>query len=325
MVFTDQSGAVAAGVAAHDRALAELAAGRVVSAREAEGRAVELLRSVFGPTAADVANVLLGAAQIEQAAGDLNAARAFAADAVTAAQTWGLDDADLVGLRFQSEVTLATLDQALGDLEAAEKRLLEALAAARGVAGAERSVLLLSNALGVTYKFAGRLEDAQRCYDEVYDLLQASPDPDPADLAGLFHNLAGLAHSRGDAASGILWAQRGIAHRAALGDSVGLDLARDYGGLGALHHLAGHVQEARDAYAKAERGTVAALGPDHHEVGVVLANQATLEADVGDATAAIDLYRRALVLLSRALSADHAEVCFIQNNLGALLAARATP
>jgi tetratricopeptide (TPR) repeat protein len=321
MASTDQP--VAAAVAAHDRALAELAAGRVASAREAESRALELLRSVFGPTAPDVANVLLGAVQIEQAAGDLKAARALAADAVHAAHTWQLDDADLVGLRFQADVTLATLDQALGDLDAAETRLLDALGEARGVAGAERSVLLLSNALGVTYKFAGRLDDAQRCYDEVYDVLQSSPAPDPADLAGLFHNLAGLAHSRGDAASGILWAERGIAHRSTLGSAAELDLARDYGGLGALHHLAGHVEEAREAYDKALRGTIGTLGADHHEVAVVLANQAALEADVGDAAAAIELYRRALALLIAALGADHAEVRFVRDNLRVLVAAQA--
>ena len=228
---------------------------------------------------------------------------------------------DLVSLRFEAEVELATLDQSLGDLDAAEARLLDALTQARAVGSAQRSVLLLCNALGVTYKFAGRLDDAQRCYDEVYDLLHASTAPDPGDLAGLFHNLAGLAHSRGDAASGILWAQRGIVLRSGLGQAVGLDVARDYGGLGALHHLAGHVEEARDCYAKAERGTTAALGPDHHEAGVVLANQAALETDVGDLTAAIDLYRRALQVLTRAFGQDHPEVRFVQTNLEALLTA----
>jgi len=45
----------------------------------------------------------------------------------------------------------------------------------------------------------------------------------PATLAGLFHNLAGLAHSRGDAINGIIWAQRGIALRATLGDGAALE------------------------------------------------------------------------------------------------------
>jgi len=319
MVAMDSSTATATAVAAHDQALGDLAAGRTASARDQVSRAVELLTSAVGASDPDVANILLTAASIEQAAGDLSAARLRAAEAVTAAGTWGLEDADLVSLRFEAEVALATIDQALGDLDGAERRLLDALAVAGTAVAADRSILLLTNALGVTYKFAGRLDDAQRCYDQVYDLLHSGPDPDPVDLAGLFHNLAGLAHSRGDAANGIVWAERGIALRSGLGDTAALDLARDLGGLGALHHLAGNTEEARQAYAQAEAGFVAILGPGHHEVGVVLANRAALEAEVGDPTEALVLYRRALTSLTAALGSDHAEVVLVQANLRLLL------
>jgi len=289
------------------------------------------LTSALGASDPDVANVLITASQIEQASGDLTAARTLAAQAVKASRTWGRhddeiadapqtwepDDADLVALRFEAEVALATIDQALGDLQAAEHQLLDALGEARAIPGAERSILLLTNALGVTYKFAGRLDDAQRCYDQAYDLIMAAPTPDPADQAGLFHNLAGLAHSRGDAASGILWAERGIAIRSTIDESE-LDLARDYGGLGALHHLAGHIDDARNSYTRAEQGFVAVLGPDHYEVAVVLSNRAALEAEYGDQTVALDLYRRALTLLTAALGPDHAEVRHVRNNLSLL-------
>ena len=85
MASMDGSGAVAGAVAAHGRALTELAAGRVTTARAEASRAVELLRAALGPADPDVANVLLCAARIERAAGDLPAARALALDAVTAA------------------------------------------------------------------------------------------------------------------------------------------------------------------------------------------------------------------------------------------------
>lgn len=315
----DRSEAVAAAVAADQRALSELAAGHVAEARDAVSRAIAQLITALGPTAPDVANVLLHGAQIERAAGDPGAARVLAADAVTAARTWNSEDEDLVSLRFEGEAELAMLDQALGDLDAAEHRLVAALDDAREIASAQRSVLLLTNALGVTYKFAGRLEDAQRCYDEVYDLLRASPATTPDDLAGLFHNLAGLAHSRGDAASGILWAQRGITIRRQIGNEDSLDLARDHGGLGALQHLAGRLDEARDSYALAEAATTAALGPDHHEVAILLANRAALESDAGDPAGAVELYRRALTLLAAALGGDHHEVAFVHNSLQQVL------
>ena len=316
----DQTEAVAAAVACDEQAVAQLACGKIAEARESVSRAVVLLLAARGSSDPDFANVLLHAAQTEQAAGDLHAARDHAVDAVGVARAWGRDDADLVSLRFGAELQLATLDQAFGDLDAAERRLLAALDEARAIASAQRSVLLLTNALGVTYKFAGRLDDAQRCYEEVYDLLQSSPTTSPNDLAGLFHNLAGLAHSRGDAATGILWARRGITLRMQMGDEDSLDLARDRGGLGALQHLAGHLTEARDSYALAEAATTRALGRDHHEVAVLLANRAALESDAGDPAAAISLYTRALTLLSAVLGDDHHEVAFVRTSLQHVLA-----
>jgi tetratricopeptide (TPR) repeat protein len=230
--------------------------------------------------------------------------------------------ADTVAVAVDAHARALT-QLAAGDVDAAECRLLDAIAVARRVPSAQRSVLLLTNALGVTYTLAGRLEDAQRCYDEVYELLQSSADTSQDDLAGLFHNLAGLAHSRGDAANGILWAQRGIAIRKRLGADAALDLARDLGGLGALQHLAGRLDEARDSYAQAEHAATALLGRDHHEVGVLLANRASLESDAGDTVAAIELYERALTLLSGALGSDHPEVQLILGHLHRLRHARA--
>jgi tetratricopeptide (TPR) repeat protein len=221
----------------------------------------------------------------------------------------------VVALRFDAELELATLDQALGDLDAAERRLLDALTAAVCIPVAERSVMLLTNALGVTYKFAGRLDDAQCCYDAVFRFIPASPAPDPADLATLFHNFAGLAHSRGDFTNGILWAQRGIDIRSALGDAASLDLARDYGGLGALQHLAGDLTCARECYARAERDLATALGADHHEVAVVIVNRAALEFDTGNPAAARRLYHRAHTSLSAALGSDHHEVHLVEAHL----------
>ena len=62
------------------------------------------------------------------------------------------------------------------------------------------------------------------------------------------------------------------------------------------------------------------LGPDHYEVGVVLANRAALEAEFGDPEVGLDLYRRALALLTAALGSDHAEVHFVRRNMNLLLA-----
>jgi tetratricopeptide (TPR) repeat protein len=313
------SSAIASAVALHAQARAELAAGRIATAREAASGAVEMLLAAGGPSDPDVVSVRFTAADIEQAAGDSAAARTQAAAAVAATQAWTLDAPDLVSLHFEAELRLATLERELGDGDAAERRLLDVLEQAREAARAERFVVRLTTALGVTYTAAGRLDDAQRRYDEVYDLMQSSPDTTPDDLAGLFHDLAGLAHSRRDVASGILWAQRAIALRATLGDSAALNLARDHAGLAALQHLAGKLDDARESYARAERGTTEALGPDHHEVGVLLASRAALESDAGEPAAAVGLYERALTLLTPALAPDRGEIAAIRGHLRLLL------
>jgi tetratricopeptide (TPR) repeat protein len=310
------STARAAAIAAHALAVDALAKGRWGLARDAVSRASELLDCTGAVTDPEVVNVLLTAADVERAAGDPRAARAKAAAAVAATRTWTLDDPELAALRLEADVALATLDVVLGDFDGAERRLLASLADA--AACSKRAVLVLVNALGVTYKLAGRLDDAQRCYDEVYDLLQSTRGVGPADFAVFFGNLAGLAHARNDAANGIVWARRGIALRASLDDGGGIDLARDYGCLGALQHLAGRLGDAARSYELAEGVLAAALGPDHYETGVVLANRSSLEADRGDLAAARRLGERAHAILSAALGSDHAEVARGRNNLAAM-------
>jgi tetratricopeptide (TPR) repeat protein len=269
---------------------------------------------------AGAVHVLLARADVEQAAGRPRAARANAAAAVANARTWSLDDPALADLRVGAEATLATLDMVLGDLSAAERRLRAALAG--DVARSARAVLVLVNALGVAYKFAGRLDDAQRCYDQVYELLRSSPETCEADLAVLFHNLAGLAHARGDVVNGIVWARRGIEIRATLPFDAEVDLARDYAGLGALQHRAGRLHDAESSYARAESVLANRLGPEHYETGVVLANRASLAADRGDAGAARELGRRAFAVLSAALGRDHPEVARVRDMLLAFAPAR---
>jgi tetratricopeptide (TPR) repeat protein len=304
-------------VAAFTQATDDLAAGRITSARAAMATAVRLLTDALGATAPDIANARLGAVQIERAAGDLRAARTHAAAAVAVATTWSLEDPDDVALRLDAECCLAVCDQELGDLDGAERRLLAALELAAGAAAGDDSVLKLTNALGVTYKFAGRLDDAWQRYQEAYALILRADPPDPETLAALYHNLAGLAHSRGEAEAGIAWAQRGIAMRRAHG-LEGLALARDLGGLGALQHLDGDLDAAQASYAAAERAFLACLPPDHPELGVLCANQAALAADRGTPVVAIESYRRAERLLTAALGPQHADVQVVRRQLHAL-------
>lgn len=304
-------------VAAFTRAMDELAAGWLDRARVSMADAVRRLSASLGPTAPDVANALLGAVQIERAAGELRAARTHAAAVAAAAADWPSADRDVLALRLDAECCLAVCDQELGDLDEAERRLLDALELAAGSGAGDRSLLMLTIALGVTYKFAGRLDEAFHRYEQAHVLIKRAEPADPESLAALHHNLAGLAHSRGEAPAGIAWAERGIAVRRAHG-LEGVALARDLGGLGALQHLAGELDAAARSYDAAERIFREHQGVGPTEVAVLDANRAALAADRGDVPAAVVHYRRADAALSGALGPDHADVRFVREQLRAI-------
>jgi hypothetical protein len=126
----------------------------------------------------------------------MNATTTIARDHSEVTTAARLDDAGLVGARFEAEVALARLDQAAGDVDAAESRILDAIAEARMAPTGARSLLFLVNALGETYAAAWRLDDAERCYREAYGLIRAARSPNAADRAKLFNNLAALTKAR---------------------------------------------------------------------------------------------------------------------------------
>src|SRR5262249_21182208 len=149
-------------------------------------------------------------------------------------------DADTLALWCQAQQRLAGLDRLDGDFRAAAARLHRVLDAASAAFGeGAMAVVSAANALGVVDKYAAGYDAAEAAYRRAMAAAEALLGRDPLIEAGLLHNMAGLAHSRGDAAAGIPLAERGAALRArALGDDHP-DVARDLNALGALYHMAG--------------------------------------------------------------------------------------
>ena len=145
-------------------------------------------------------------------------------------------------------------------------------------------------------------------------------DPDPLLEAGLLHNLGGLAHSRGDAATGIPLAERGTALRAGALGTNHPDVARDLNALGALYHLAGRDDDAAHAYGQALTVFEDSYGPIHFEVAMACANLAVLCGDQGDFAQAESLGRRSLDILTAILGPDDPEVGLTLLNLAAAAA-----
>ncbi|GAA3198470.1 tetratricopeptide repeat protein [Dactylosporangium siamense] len=312
---------VGAAVALHDLALAAWDGHRYPRVVDLCRRALEVLEAHAGAGSPDVANVLtlLGSALDE-----LGEHRSAEAQHRRAAGIMGALPSQpdvLLRLRVQAAVGLG------GNLRR-QGRYAEAEAVFRGACDeaaphrTDLEMVPLHNELGVLYKFAGRLDDARDRYATVRAVLEAAYGPDDPVLAPVWHNLAGLAHSRGDLAEGEAYARRSLAlHRAAFPADHPAVVA-DEAHLAALLLARGNHAEAEPLLRRAIAYFTDRHGPDHVEVLTNQHNLAAVLAGSGDPVGAEALYRRVLDGKRRTFGSEHPEVALTLNNLAALAADR---
>ena len=233
------------------------------------------------------------------------------------------DDGDSLVLWCQAQERQAGLERIAGHFDAAATRLTAVLEAAVQAFGtASPAVVSAANALGVVYKHAGCLDEAQAAYERALAAAHSQAVPDPVTEAALLHNLGGLAHSRGDAAAGIPLAERGLSLRIGAVGAAHPDVARDLNALGALYHLAERYRDADREYQRALAIFEDCYGPDHFEVAMTCANLAVLRADEGDFAVAEAVGRRSLRILEAILGPRDAEVGLTVLNLAAAVGAQ---
>jgi tetratricopeptide (TPR) repeat protein len=271
----------------------------------------------------DESAVLIAQAEIEEALDCFDDARVTIATALVILQDAVNDDPDHDGLMLwcQAQERLAGLERLASDFAGAAARLRSVLDRASAALG-ETSLTVVSaaNALGVTYKYASDFAAADSAYRRAAAAAAGLSDQDPLLEAALLHNLGGLAHSRGDAATGIPFAERGLALRT---EALGLghpDVARDLNALGALYHLAGRFADAERSYRQALADFETSYGPGHFEVAMAAANLAVLHGDQGDFAQAESLGRRSLEILTEVLGPRDPEVGLTLLNLAAAVA-----
>ena len=317
-----ESGPAQVARAQHNAALDALDAGRLDDARRLAAVAVDAATVAFSPDSPDLANLLLTCVDAAELAGDFAEAQALAERACKVASPLAAtDDTELMALWVDIEISLARISSTQGDFEQAEARLAHALiVAGRVLAPGEHSVLSIHNMRGVTAKHTGRFDDAAAHYARLRAVLDVEPVADEQGLAVLLHNLGGLAHSRGQFAEGLAYAQRGLKLRIGVVGEHHPDVARDLNAIGALLHDAGDPQAAEAVYRRALHIFENTLGIDHYEVGMACANLAVTIAAARDAAAARHFYERGLRILQSALSGTHPDVALVQHNLAALMA-----
>lgn len=293
-------------LALRDEALAALDRGDPPAALAIAGQALAALEAAGLGNAADAAALLVARAEIEECLDRFGDAAAIAILENVAPDA---RDDDCLLLWCQAQERLAGLERLAGEFDAAAARLhATADRAASAFGEASLAVVSAANALGVVHKHAADLDAAEAAYRRAMAAARLLPEPDPLMMAGLLHSLAGLAHSRGDFASGIPLAEKGLALRTERLGADHPDVARDLNALGALYHLGDRFGDAGRAYRHALTVFEDCYGPDHFEVAMTCANLSVLAGDEGRSQEAELLGRRALRILEAVLGPQDAEV-----------------
>jgi tetratricopeptide (TPR) repeat protein len=312
-------------LALRDQALAVLDGGDPRAALAIAREGLAALDAAGLGSGADAAALLVGLAEIEESSGRFSDAAVTIAAATAILEDVvpeGGDDDSLM-LWCQAQERRAGLERQAGEFDAAAARLGAVLDRASPALGeASMAVVSAANALGVVYKYAADFDAAEAAYQRAMTAVDGWPDPDPLILAGLLHNLGGLAHSRGDFTGGIPPAERGVALRIEGLGADHPDVARDLNALGALYHLAGRLDDAAQAYRRALAVFEDRYGPDHFEVAMTCANLAVLASDQGHGQEAEALGRRSLRILEAVLGPQDAEVGLTLLNLAAAVASQ---
>ncbi len=205
----------------------------------------------------------------------------------------------------------------LGELQAADNRLEEAILSAEAARADETLARAWTERVGVA-ALRRQTQDAERWARFARAALDRARAGDELE-AGYLNNLGVLAWAKGD------WEGAIDAHTRALvvrQRAFGPDhpvLARSLSNLGIALKAAGRLPEAIDRYKEAQALEERVLDPSHPAVAETLNNLGNALAESGDRTAAIAALERSLDLKERAFGADSLAAAVGLTNLGVQL------
>lgn len=324
----------------HEEAIGLREEGRLAEALSSCARAVELFEEVEGDDSPNLANALIeqgvildgldrhaeAEAAIDRALGILRPLVGWGGE-LEGQRDEGPDEAavdpetldDLTRLTIRASVARADVVRKRGRLDEAADACRAALDHAEECLPSDDLLVAEAlNALGVIYKFAGRLDDAEPLYRRALAIVEAGGGG-PDHLATLLHNLGGLAHSRGDFATGEPLARRSIEVRQAAWSPGHPAVAADREAWGGLLEGLGRLPEAEQAYRQSLQVFEATLGPESLEAASSLSALASVQHTLGRRDEALASYRRALAIREAKLPPSHFDLGITLNNLGMLL------
>ncbi len=290
-----------------------------VIAREALG----LLEQLEGGDSPDVANLLNDLVAIEQARQNFDAALVLAERARHIERGWdgSSPDESELRIRLKTESLLGELQRARGDFARAEAHLTAALELSRAL-GDAAEIAYAENALGIFCKYAGRFDEALELYARALATLTEIHGERSLEVGGVWHNIGGALHARGDfvAAEGPARRAWEIA-RQHLGEDdprTHLDAAAYAAVLDGLERYT----ESETLYRRALSRFRVAFGPVHYELAATWHNLGSVVEQQGRADEAEGCYREAWRIKRQLFGDDHPDLALTLNNLGRLLCER---
>jgi tetratricopeptide (TPR) repeat protein/CHAT domain-containing protein len=265
-------------------------------------RALALGQERFDPDDPNVAELLIGVAQIHDAEGRHTEAEPLFRRAVTILEKAQSPNRIQLGIIHRR---LAELNAILKRNDEAERLYKRAVALLEDARGPGDEVGRALNGLARLYTQTKRLGEAESLLERSIAALEKALGPEHISVAGSLTALADVHYLRGRLDEPVLLYRRALSIREkALGPDH-LDVAHTLIFLADASRPLGRIEEALSLCQRALAIREKGLGPDHLEVAALLDNVALLNKD--DETA-ISLYERALAIRVKALGPSHEDV-----------------
>ena len=244
----------------------------------------------FSPSADDPAMALLREGRVDEA---VQFAKAQVSDARQAEEDGTGSLSDLASALER----LGLLERELGDVEAAEAALREALELALR-AGAPLGVLAgLRTNLATLLDFSQREADAVSLYEQAIADYEAMEPPEAEVAAQLRNNLAMIYKGLGKFALAEQHYLRALEALESKGGAQSEPVSAVYNNLGGLYYTAGFAEQAKEMFTQGLKTRFELLGENHPDVAQSHCNLATVCHELGDNAKAVEHFERSMEIL----------------------------
>lgn len=230
----------------------------------------------------------------------------------------GLADTPLVRASLMD--TIGEVYTNLGEYEAAESLLMEALATREAELGPDHlDVAESANNVGVFFAQTGRFADAMPMFQRALEIRESQLGPVHLEVAQSLSNVAIAVRRLGNHEEAIPLAQRSLSIREELTGPNSKETSESLGNLANIYFEIGRYKEALEMYERGYQIDVSRYGPRHTNVGIALVNLGNAQTLLDDLESARASFEACLDIWSETLDPGHPYIPYALNNLGELL------